>query len=222
MNGIINIGRNGFTSTEAIKQAVKALSNGQLIAVPTDTIYGIAALAQNNQAVDALYRIKRRDQKKPIAICVSDIRDIPKWGKITIPLSLLEDLLPGPVTVVLERTSELNPNLNPDTSLVGIRIPNHSFLQAVTKVCNQCLALTSANISSQSNTLSVEEFRELWPHLEYVFDVGRLDDNSKRLGSTVIDLSVPGYYKVIRKGCAYDETIKKLHHFNLKKQNEDL
>lgn len=223
MKGIINIGRNGFSPNEAVKQAVKALSNGQLIAVPTDTIYGIAALAQNNQAVDALYRVKRRDQGKPIAICVSDIQEISKWGKVTVPVSLLEYLLPGPVTVVLERTSELNPNFNPDTALVGIRIPNNTFLRTVVKACNQCLALTSANISSKNSTLSIEEFKELWPYLEFIFDGGHLDDdNSKRLGSTVIDLSITGYYKVIREGCAYDSTIKKLHHFNLKNRHEDI
>ena len=68
---------------------------------------------------------------------------------------MLEELLPGPVTVVFERTVALNPALNPGTSLVGIRVPDDGFVQEVALACGEPLALTSANVSGAASTLSV-------------------------------------------------------------------
>ena len=61
---------------------------------------------------------------------------------------VLQDLLPGPVTLVFERTEALNPELNPTTQLVGIRIPDHEFVQQLSLACNEPLALTTANVST--------------------------------------------------------------------------
>lgn len=61
---------------------------------------------------------------------------------------VLKDLLPGPVTLVFERTDQLNPGLNPSTRLVGIRIPDHNFVQQLSLRCEEPLALTSANVST--------------------------------------------------------------------------
>ena len=61
---------------------------------------------------------------------------------------ILQDLLPGPVTLVFERTDQLNPGLNPTTGLVGIRIPDHDFVRQLSLACEEPLALTSANVST--------------------------------------------------------------------------
>jgi len=82
--------------------------------------------------------------------------DVIRWSKVDVPAGLLEDLLPGPVTVVLERSASLNPCLNPGTSKVGIRIPNHSFMIALARACGGPLALTSANISATQSTLNIQ------------------------------------------------------------------
>ena len=69
----------------------------------------------------------------------------------------LRDMLPGPVTLVFERTECLNPGLNPSTALVGIRIPDHDFVRQLTLACNEPLALTSANLSRLGqSTLKIE------------------------------------------------------------------
>lgn len=79
-----------------------------------------------------------------------------RWGKIQFPKSLLHDLLPGPVTIVLKRQPLLNPNLNPDIETIGIRIPKCKFLQDLAEACGEPLAMTSANISSMSSTLAIK------------------------------------------------------------------
>eukprot|EP00050_Salpingoeca_kvevrii_P010616 m.9453 g.9453 ORF g.9453 m.9453 type:complete len:246 (-) comp2978_c0_seq1:98-835(-) len=185
-------------------KAVPVLQDGGVVAVPTDTIYGLAGLAQSTAAIRAIYAIKGRDASKPVAICVPEISDIATYGQVTVSQAVLEELLPGAVTVVFERTPALNPELNPDTRLVGIRVPDAGFVRQLTAACRAPLALTSANRSSEPSTVAVEEFEHLWPRLGAVFDGGRI--HSDGLGSTVVDLSEPGRYRIIRDGSALAHT----------------
>lgn len=206
---------NGLSAVEAATDVLKA---GGVIAVPTDTIYGVAALAQNSESVSKLYKLKNRNSGKPIAICVHDANEISRWAEVSIPENLLCQLLPGAVTAVFRRMPELNPALNPGVPLVGIRVPNSDFIRQVARQCGEPLALTSANLSSEMSTLNVQEFQALWPFLDAIFDGGNLGAASgiQREGSTVINFSVPGQFKIIREGCALQETKKLLQEFHLK------
>ncbi|GFT42286.1 yrdC domain-containing protein, mitochondrial [Nephila pilipes] len=194
------------------------LKSGKVIALPTDTIYGVAALAQNSEAVDAMCKIKRRDTgKKFVAICVGKIDDIPKWGKVSFPKGILTDLLPGPVTLIMERKPALNPNFNSHTSTIGIRIPNSKFIQSLAVACNEPLALTSANFSAERSTLEIQEFKEMWPYLDLVIDGGALGQyDPDRRGSTIVDLSKEGFFSVVREGCSRDKTVEVLLKYGLK------
>ncbi|XP_010729920.2 threonylcarbamoyl-AMP synthase isoform X1 [Larimichthys crocea] len=196
---------------EILSCTVKALKEGAVVAVPTDTIYGLACLAQNSEAIKKTYDIKGRNGQKPLAICVGEIQDIYKYCKVPVKEALLSDLLPGPVTLVFERSEVLNTDLNPFTSLVGVRIPDHAFMRRLCQMCGEPLALTSANISSHTSTVAVHEFQELWPKLAVVVDGGPIGDQS-RLGSTVVNLSVLGKYRIIRPGCALSSTVDVLEH----------
>ncbi|XP_059920581.1 yrdC domain-containing protein, mitochondrial [Gadus macrocephalus] len=191
---------------EVLAATVKALKDGLVVAVPTDTIYGLACLAQHHDAIKKVYDIKGRNGQKPLAICVGEIQEIYKYCEVKVKEELLADLLPGPVTLVFERSEVLNKDLNPFTPLVGVRIPDHGFLRRLCQMCEEPLALTSANISSQTSTVAVHEFQDLWPRLALVVDDGPIGDQN-RLGSTVVDLSVLGKYRVIRPGCAFTSTV---------------
>jgi len=197
------------TLAKAVDMAVELVTqSGRIIATPTDTIYGLSTAAQDVVSVKKLYEIKGRVEEKPVAICVGDIQDIYRWAQVDVPFGLLTDLLPGPVTLVFNRSSQLNHALNPGTRLLGIRIPDYQFIREVARRCGP-LALTSANRSSLKSSLSVEEFEDLWPNLDAVFDGGRLGHlDPMRLGSTVVDLSEAqdGYYRIIRDGCAFHST----------------
>ncbi|XP_016399629.1 yrdC domain-containing protein, mitochondrial-like [Sinocyclocheilus rhinocerous] len=103
--------------TEILSATVKALKAGQVVAVPTDTIYGLACVAQHSAAVRRVYDIKGRNGDNPLAICVGDVQDIYRFCKVSVKEELLRDLLPGPVTLVLERSSTLNGDLNPFTKV---------------------------------------------------------------------------------------------------------
>ena len=79
-----------------------------------------------------------------------------RWAMCDHCSDVLTDLLPGKVTTVLKRKKVLNPKLNPDTLLVGVRIPDHQFVREVVRRCGQPIALTSANVSNSRSTLDVE------------------------------------------------------------------
>ena len=189
--------------SSAVNLAGERLMAGGVLAVPTDTIYGLTCLVQHQAAVESLYNIKGRHSSKPIAICVAEVEDIYTWAEVTVERTLIEQLLPGQVTLVFKRSKKLNRNFNPDTALVGVRIPDYPFLREVCRRCQSPLALTSANYSNLTSSLAVEEFQDLHSSLSLVFDGGRLSDSEEaRLGSTVVDLSEEGSYVIIRQGSA--------------------
>ena len=115
------------------------------------------------------------------------------------------------------RSEELNNNFNPDTDLIGVRIPDYPFLREVCRLCHGSpLALTSANLSNTMSSLSVTEFSALHPSLQLVFDGGQLSDSEEaRLGSTVLDLSEAGNYSIIRPGSAHNRVEKVMKKYGL-------
>lgn len=205
----------------SVDLAAKLLTSSQVVALPTDTVYGLAANANDKSAIQKLYKIKGRDCKKPVAICVANIESLKRYGEAKhLPNDLLSALLPGPVTLVLRKTKHLdNPYLNPGCSNIGVRIPDCDFIRNVTQVCDFPVALTSANKSCEKSTLNVKEFVTLWPSLGAVFDGGQLGlTEEQRAASTVIDLSEPGYFNIIRDGIAVTSTITVLKSYSFKEK----
>lgn len=190
------------------KEAIKCLEQDGVIALPTDTVYGLATFSKNTSAISRIYKMKGRQFYKPCAICVADIPDIERLAELpAMSLSLLNDLLPGPVTILLKPKSELNRYLSLNNELVGIRIPDNNFIRSICRLSNQSLALTSANISSHESALTIQEFQSLWPDIDLILNGGRITmEENMRLGSTVINLSSTGFYQIVRPGCAFNET----------------
>lgn len=198
------------------KDAVDAIKSGKVIAVPTDTLYGFACDACSAEAVHEIYEIKGRKQTSPLAICVADVSDIPRFAIVDhLPQGLLESLLPGPVTVVLRRGdfSALEKSLNPGLDSIGIRVPENNFIRAIARDSGSALALTSANFSGQPSSVSIKDFEDLWQHCAYIYDGGVLP--SGRAGSTVVDLLKPRMFKILRPGSAREETTTTLERFGL-------
>ncbi|KAH8260990.1 hypothetical protein KR044_001587 [Drosophila immigrans] len=210
-------------SVDALRLAEQCLQLGKVIALPTDTVYGLACDANNEEAIQRMYEIKGRDEHKPVAICVNNIAALRRFGHAShLSDELLTRLLPGPLTIVIERSPQLsNRFLNPSTSKIGIRIPDFQFIRDLCATWHeQPLALTSANRSSAPSSLQISEFQTLWPQLGAVFDAGRIGlSEQRRLASTVIDLATPGCYEVVRAGVALKETLQVLHELGYNAKN---
>ncbi|XP_024636966.1 yrdC domain-containing protein, mitochondrial isoform X1 [Medicago truncatula] len=189
-------------------EAVETLKAGKVIAVPTDTLYGFACDACSLEAVNRIYEIKGRKHTSPLAICVGDVSDINRFALTDhLPHGLLDSLLPGPVTVVLSRgeSSALERSLNPGFDSIGVRVPDCNFIRLIARGSGTALALTSANLSGQPSSVCIKDFEKLWEHCASVYDGGLLP--SGRAGSTVVDLSTPYKYKILRPGSAKEETV---------------
>ncbi|KAI3450555.1 hypothetical protein Pfo_007220 [Paulownia fortunei] len=102
----------------------------------------------------------------------------------------VDSLLPGPVTLVLRR---------------GVRVPDCNFIRVIARGSGSALALTSANLSGQPSSVDVRDFENLWQHCAYVYNDGVLP--SGRAGSTVVELTTLGKYKILRPGSAKEETV---------------
>ncbi|OIS96597.1 hypothetical protein A4A49_27441 [Nicotiana attenuata] len=168
----------------------------------------MAIVADSAEAVNRIYEIKGRKHTSPLAICVGDVHDIQRYAVTDhLPHGLLDCLLPGPVTVVLRRgeSSILEKSLNPGLESIGVRVPDYNFIRAIARGSRSALALTSANLSGQPSSINIKDFENLWEHCAYVYDGGILP--AGRAGSTVVDLTKLGKYKILRPGSAKEETV---------------
>ncbi|KAM3720678.1 Threonylcarbamoyl-AMP synthase [Dirofilaria immitis] len=200
------------TYNTAICRCLQILEEGGIIALPTDTLYGVVTTISNS---DKLYKLKRRNRSKPLGLFLSNVQEVQRWCHQTIENNDLKKLLPGPVTLIFERSTLLPSTFNPEHATVGIRIPNHDFVRSLLIRLNDVpLAQTSANISNdQNNPVCIEDFKDLWPELDLIIDGDSLKGRDGRVnyeGSTVISLSIPGTYSIIRGGCARTDTEEKL------------
>ncbi|XP_024158289.1 yrdC domain-containing protein, mitochondrial isoform X1 [Rosa chinensis] len=207
-------------ATEAhTEEAIEALKAGKIIAVPTDTLYGFACDACSLEAVHRIYEVKGRNHTSPLAICVGDVPDIQRFAVTDhLPHGLLESLLPGPVTLVLRRgeSSMLEKSLNPGLESIGVRVPDCNFIRGIARGLGSALALTSANLSGQPSSVCIKDFENLWQHCAYVYQGGVLP--SGRAGSTVVDLTRLGKFKILRPGSAREETVAILERHSLEEE----
>lgn len=202
----------------SVATAVGALQAGGVIAMPTDTLYGLAALGRHDEGIERIYDMKGRAAGVPLAVCVGAVDEVAACGHCEeLPDGLLSALLPGPVTVVVTRRGDapLSERLNPGLTGVAVRVPDCGFIRDVVCGVGAPVVLTSANRSGQKSTVEAEEFRELWEAIDAVFDGGRIEGS--REGSTIVDLQQAkgGMYQILRDGSARAATEAVLRRFGL-------
>jgi L-threonylcarbamoyladenylate synthase len=112
---------------DEIKMAAKALKDGHLVALPTETVYGLGADATNEKAVSRVYSVKARPTDHPLIVHISSINKLAKWA-IDIPkysIKLAEEFWPGPMTLILNRSALVKDCITGGQSSVGLRVPAH-------------------------------------------------------------------------------------------------
>ena len=181
----------------AAKQAVEALAGGDIIGLPTDTVYGLAADPFHTGASDRLFRIKARPRAVGLPVLVADedqalglCTAVPKVAR-----RLMERYWPGPLTLVLPRRPDLDADLGEDDETIGIRCPAHPVPLAVCRRLGP-IATTSANRHREPPLTTAEEVAKmLGGEIALVLDAGRCD----RPPSTVVDCTGEAP-KLLREG----------------------
>jgi L-threonylcarbamoyladenylate synthase len=160
-------------SVEDIKEAAKLVLEGRLIAYPTDTVYGLGCNPFDADAVDRLVKAKER-VKGSLPILVTSLQDAERLGEISgLAATLANRFWPGPLTLVVPPRTNFPEMVTGDTTLVGLRIPNHETARRLIKECGGALIGTSANISGRPSLRTAEEvFRALEGRVDLVVDGG--------------------------------------------------
>ncbi|HEV2694938.1 MAG TPA: L-threonylcarbamoyladenylate synthase [Verrucomicrobiae bacterium] len=176
--------------TAAVKRASELLRAGEVVALPTETVYGLAANALDANAVAKIFQVKGRPSHNPIIIHVSGNEmahaSVATWPAVAADLS--HAFWPGPLTLVLPRSKTIPDNVTAGGETVGIRWPSHPFMQAVIRECGFPLAAPSANLSNQISPTNAQHVRaQLEGKIPLIVDGGQ---SQVGLESTVLDLTV--------------------------------
>jgi L-threonylcarbamoyladenylate synthase len=159
-----------------------------LVALPTDTVYGIAANAWNGEAVSKLYEVKNRNELKSIPVLLRGeeaINEVAEDSSGRVR-ALAAEFWPGPLTIVINRKREL-PSEVSATSTVGIRAPDHEFVLTLLRMYGP-LAATSANLSGQPSATTADQVIEtLGGMIDLMVDGGETTGGTP---STVVDITV--------------------------------
>ena len=188
----------------AVTLACEALRAGKIISFATDTVYGVAVDARNFNAVEALFALKKRDPKKPVAIFLKDLDAAKKIFYFDETAEkIAEKFFTGSLTLVLETkpqsSSGLASNLNlNDEKFLGFRIVNHDFVKNLLDKFDGILAVTSANPSEKKAATSASEVEEYFANssLDLLVDGSK---SKSQTASTVVKIS-DGKVQVLRQG----------------------
>lgn len=180
-----------------ISRAIEVIASGGIVAFPTDTVYGLGALALDNAAIESIYTAKDRPLEKAIPILIGDLSDLDKVG-FDIPdmaLRFASRFWPGPLTCVVPKQPTL-PSAVSATSTVAVRIPNHPDALALLRAAGP-MAVTSANISgAQSPTTAQEVYDQLHGRIPLILDGGKTPGG---VPSTLVDCTGESP-KILREG----------------------
>ncbi len=172
-------------SASEIRTAFNVLQNGSIVAFPTDTVYGLGALAFDNAAIESIYTAKDRPIEKAIPILIGDLSDLDQIADDVpnMALRFAARFWPGPLTCIVPKKQTL-PLAVSATSTVAVRIPNHPDALALLRAAGP-MAVTSANISGQPSPSTAQEvFEQLTDRIPLILDGGKTPGG---VPSTLVD-----------------------------------
>lgn len=179
-----------------IRQAVDALEAGEVIAYPTDTVYGLGCDLFNKKAVEKLYRIKGMDNGQKLAFVCQDLSDVSRYAVMHDHVyKIMKDFLPGPYCFILESTREVPKIVHWPRKTVGIRVPDHPVVQAICRELGRPIISSTAARHGSTAHPDPAEIKDEFPGLALVLDAGP----GGTVPTTIVDLT-SDEPKVIRAG----------------------
>ena len=201
-------------TADALSSAAQLLKAGGLVALPTETVYGLGADATNKDAVSRIYKVKGRPADHPLIVHIHSMQSLGEWAD-EIPsyaISLARDFWPGPMTLVLKRSILAEDFVTGGQPTVGLRVPDHvvalALLSAFEKIGGKGIAAPSANrfghVSPTTAQAVQEELGEYLDSKDLILDGG---PSSVGVESTIIDCT-SGAPRILRPGAITDEMIE--------------
>ena len=170
----------------------------KVIAFPTDTVYGVGCLIDDEQSIKRIYELKKRDQDKPLAILVGSIEQANDIVK-ALPkkaVELMEKHWPGALTIICEKNENVPSFLNPLYKTIGIRMPKSKIALAILQKYGP-MAVTSVNKSGEAPLNTFDEINNAYQNeIDYIIES---NESSSNVSSTVIEINQENI-KIIRQG----------------------
>ena len=180
-----------------IEEIALAIRNGQMIAIPTDTVYGLAIDCFNSEAIENLKIAKGRPDDKPFPMMVSSIEQLAKVAIITErERKVIDCFMPGALTVIFNKREDLPPEVNNGLSTIGVRMPDDEFVLKLIELVGNPLLVPSANLSGEPSCVSDTE---VLAQLKGRIDGVVCGTSGSAQASTIIDMSGEEI-KVLRQG----------------------
>ncbi|MDP6898284.1 MAG: L-threonylcarbamoyladenylate synthase [Candidatus Nitrosopelagicus sp.] len=188
-----------------IKEIIRSYENGEIIAFPTDTVYGIGCDPFKKNSIERIYELKRRDGEKRFPILGAskeELEVIVEFNSDAEKIS--QKFWPGQVTLLLPVRKEISEKIENNGKL-AVRVPGEKCILSILKQCKLIIG-TSANISGEKSILDSNEFKDKLPEVDMLIDGGKIVSLGE---STIIDF-IEGKLKIIREGSVSKEEIEKI------------
>ena len=180
-----------------LKEALKALNNHQVIAFPTETVFGLGVFYDDQEAYELLNKIKCRREDKPYTMMLDDVNKINEYAFIKDKyLPVINKFMPGSLTILLRAKASVPAYVTHDTCIIGIRIPSNKEALELLRFVKKPLLVPSANKADQKPALSADEVKAIFKDEIDVIIPGEISSGEP---STIIDLT-GDEIKLIRKG----------------------
>jgi L-threonylcarbamoyladenylate synthase len=191
-----------------IRYAADQIRAGQVLGMPTDTFYGLAADPLNLRAVDRVYEIKTRSRHKPLSLLIDSVEQAEELAR---PLpdefyKLARRFWPGPLTVIVQASSRLPLKVTANTGNVALRVPDSKIPLEVIRAAGIPITATSANLSGAAEcTTAVAVRDQLQDRISIIVDGGT---SPREIASTIVDLTdEEARWRVIREGAISTQEI---------------
>jgi L-threonylcarbamoyladenylate synthase len=179
----------------------KSIDSGQVVALPTDTFYGLAVDPVNLAAVDRIYDLKTRARHKPLSLLISDVSQAYALarGCDTAFDRLAERFWPGPLTIIMKAGSKLPLRVTANTGNVALRVPEAAIARAVVAKLGLPITATSANLHGLPEcTSALSVYDQLGDHIPLIVDGG---STARTVATTIVDLSAgDNSWTILREG----------------------
>lgn len=146
-------------SEDKLKKINNYLKEGQLVIFPTETVYGIGAIATSDKAVSRIYKAKGRKSDNPLIVHLSSVSEIEKYAHIEneVERTLINTFMPGPFTIILKKKDNIPNTVSGGLDTVGIRVPSNKIAHSILSYNNLPVAAPSANISGRPSGTNIED-----------------------------------------------------------------
>jgi len=195
-------------NSSQIENAVKLLDNDELVVIPTETVYGLAANAYSEKAIEKIFRTKNRPSNNPLIVHLVSAEELHTVSK-NIPTNaykLADYFWPGPLTMILEKADHLSPKITAGKETVAVRVPNHQTTLSLLKALDYPLVAPSANRSNHISPTTAEHVKiSLGSNTPFILDGGPC---ARGIESTIVGFD-NNAVKIYRLGAIEPEEIEK-------------